>query len=128
MADSALLGVGGNLVAEDGKRLADAVAAATVYYKNWWQANNAGVWEEKRSGRWYYDGTKSWRAYHNCNQGYAIGASITVTSCTCYGNYSNPLAEWDYYRVKIGPVSKSYNMHVNLYASGSIYYHFQDEQ
>lgn len=110
---------------------------ASVKYRYWSQTKTQVLWQEKHSGKFYYDGSRVWggtsyrgyTGYHNCNQGWANGGYIEIINCTTYGGVSTyRIQPWDFYRtyavVKGFGFSKSRDMHINAYPTGSFYSHW----
>lgn len=142
LATAADLDLNGDLAPEgDGPSLAEAAATSTIYSRTWSQTMRGLYyynWAEKHSGKYYYNGTYVWSTtqylgytgYHQCDQGYGFGYSITVTNCPTYGTQpqsAGAIQQYDYFQVHVIangiPIYASYNMHANMYPSGSIYFH-----
>lgn len=113
-----------------------ATAAYPLQCGTWWQSikSGAGVWEEKHTGKYCWNGTDVWiwakGGYHYCDQGYGIGYDIKVTACSEEKvAYSNTYfrQNWDYFKVYFMyqgfPVNAAYNMHANVWPNGNVTYH-----
>lgn len=125
------------IAASNNPELKAAAAGSTIYYKSWSQRNGitGDVWVEKHSGRFYYDGSHTWvdKPYrdlvgsHTCNQGYGVGVSIEVTSCSVAQIDRRGQANWDYYKTCVaiphGPLCTSHNMHADGYNDGKMLFH-----
>lgn len=111
----------------------------TVWYRLWSQYKSNPGWQEKHSGKFYYDGTRVWstteyrglKGYHNCHQGYGYWITIEVTKCTVYNGASTyQIQMWDYYKAHAFfrgfPISNARDMHINAYPSGNTYMYWND--
>jgi hypothetical protein len=142
VATSSMLANAQNLVSSDGVRLGDLAVQpnVTIWTRTWSESKygmpiNATIWKEKHSGRIYWDGTHVWgdsihygfEAYHFCDEGFGFPYSIVVTTCRVTNDYNHYDQNWDNFQVHFVyggfPIYLSYSMHVNAYASGSLYFH-----
>lgn len=117
-----------------------ALPTGSVWSRLWSQSKSkGGVWKERHTGKFYYDGTRVWsttsyrgfKGHHTCDQGYGYGVTIEVTKCAVYGGVNTERIQiWDYYKVyglfKGFPISETHNMHMNVYPSGRAYSHWED--
>ena len=106
--------------------LSAAAAAGAVRSKPYSQSIKQVTDQETQRGTFYYDGSHAWvtvtyrgfNGTHSCNVDYAIGYSITNTSCSDSGSTSSRKLQmnWDVaVAVKGSPLawSESYTMHVS---------------
>lgn len=132
---AAELAAAGDLVSNDGVRLADAATRATISTRTWYQQVRGLYyfnWAERHSGRIYWDGSRVWSTTstsgftgsHTCDQGFGIAYSIKVTKCSSEKIGAGTLNEWDYFQVHVVaqgvPLFRSYNMHVRATARGAV--------
>ncbi|MFJ1656858.1 hypothetical protein ACIOC2_37040 [Streptomyces sp. NPDC088337] len=140
-ASVSLLAEYGDLVSQDGVKLSEASAAATVWTRTWWQQKRGLYyynWKERHEGRIFYDGTTVWsttsrsgyKGWHKCGLGSGIGYSIEVKDCSTERRYdlkNEPISEWDRFRVHVVwkgmPIYATHKMHANAYPSGKLTFH-----
>ncbi len=115
------------------------LSTGSVWSRTWSQNKNGPGWQERHTGKFYYDGTRVWSTtqhrgltgYHVCNQGYGFGLIIEVTKCAVDGGTSTSgLQIWDAYKVHAFfrgfPISNPRDMHITVYPSGNTSFHWSE--
>ncbi|MFJ6568133.1 hypothetical protein ACIQNU_11955 [Streptomyces sp. NPDC091292] len=142
VASAALIAQYGDLVNQDGQKLSEAGAAATIWTKTWWQQVRGLYyynWKERHEGRIFFDkGNNVWsttsrsgfKGYHKCGISSGIGYDIQVKECSTERRYDlnkNPISEWDRFRVHVVykgiPIYSTKTIHANAYPSGTVTFH-----
>jgi hypothetical protein len=108
------------------------LSTGSVWSRTWSQDKTGPGWQEKHTGKFYYDGTRVWsttqyrglEGYHVCDQGYGLGFIIEVTKCAVDGGAStSELQIWDDYEVHAFlrgfPISNPRGMHITVDPSGN---------
>jgi hypothetical protein len=117
------------------------------YCRTWSQSMGGVAWREKHVGKMCYsyysrqvwvwgapDCPRCPTGYHYCDRGWGVGYSVAVSNCRIRKIYDSAFRggyfrqNWDRFHVYVVaqgiPAYRSYDMHVNVFATGAVRFHY----